>query len=282
MTVRRRLPASTISQDSCAALFRLGSLSLPASCSPVSKGTGQTGAPCGDLDFVCASDDCESGYCAAPSCRTGSCPTGQYCDPPSLGRVPGSRPASRCTYNAECDPSVVCRAGSCGAPLPDQSARPQDTDCVSGACISSRRARLLGRPAASRSPTVCPASAPPSAPATAATRPRPGSTSVVRLSAPGPESGNWEGSVCSDRWYPRLCEGRFDIPVSPGSQPRRFVGGARSSRALQRRAACISSTCGPMRMLKDVNPKQSGRTDPVASAVDGRVGGGRRRHTFRM
>lgn len=124
-----------ISNASCAALFRLGNLTLPASCSGVTQGTGQTGAPCGDLDFVCASDDCESDYCAAPSCRTVSCPTGQYCDPTSLGCLPGEPAGSSCTYNVECDPSIVCRAGSCGAPLPDQSACEQDTDCVSGACI---------------------------------------------------------------------------------------------------------------------------------------------------
>jgi hypothetical protein len=58
---------SDISAGSCGALFRLGNLTLPASCSDVAPGTGQTGAPCEDLDFVCASDDCESSYCAAPS-----------------------------------------------------------------------------------------------------------------------------------------------------------------------------------------------------------------------
>jgi hypothetical protein len=126
---------SDISAGSCAALFRLGNLTLPASCSDVAPGTGQTGAPCEDLDFVCASDDCESSYCAAPSCRTISCPTGQYCDPTSLGCLPGQPAGSSCMYNAECDPSIVCRAGSCGAPLPDQSACEQDTDCVRGACI---------------------------------------------------------------------------------------------------------------------------------------------------
>ena len=124
-----------ISNDSCAALFRLGNLTLPASCSNVTQGTGQTGAPCGDLDFTCASNDCESDYCAAPSCRTISCPIGQFCDPTSLGCLPGQPAGSNCTYNAECDPSVVCRAGICGAPLPAQSACDEDSDCISGACI---------------------------------------------------------------------------------------------------------------------------------------------------
>ena len=70
-----------IGLTSCAALFsNLGRLTTPPSCSAVTPGTGQTGAPCGDLDFVCASDDCESDYCAPPSCRTVICPAGQYCD----------------------------------------------------------------------------------------------------------------------------------------------------------------------------------------------------------
>jgi hypothetical protein len=133
-----------ISSASCAALFRLGNLTPPASCSGVTQGTGQTGAPCGDLDFVCASDDCESDYCAAPSCRTVSCPAGQYCDPTSLGCLPGQPTGSSCTYNAECDPSIVCRAGSCGAPLPDQSACEQDTDCTSGACIPLASDEITG------------------------------------------------------------------------------------------------------------------------------------------
>ena len=126
---------SDISADSCAALFHLGNVTLPVSCSDVVQGTGQAGTPCGDLDFVCASNDCESDYCAAPSCRTVSCPTGQYCDPTSLGCLPGRPAGSSCTYNAECDPSTVCRAGICGAPLPDQSPCEEDTDCISGACI---------------------------------------------------------------------------------------------------------------------------------------------------
>ena len=70
-----------IASTSCAALFSdLGRLTVPPSCNAATPGTGQTGAPCGDLDFVCASDDCESDYCAPPSCRTVLCPAGQYCD----------------------------------------------------------------------------------------------------------------------------------------------------------------------------------------------------------
>ena len=125
-----------IGLTSCAALFsNLGRLTTPPSCSAVTPGTGQTGAPCGDLDFVCASDDCESDYCAPPSCRTVICPAGQYCDPTSLACVPGQVAGAACTYNAECDPSIVCRAGNCGPPLPDGSTCTEDTDCTSGACL---------------------------------------------------------------------------------------------------------------------------------------------------
>lgn len=125
-----------IAAATCAELFsNLGRLIAPPSCSRVFVGTGQTGAPCGDLDFSCESDDCESDYCAPPSCRTVVCPAGQYCDTTSLGCVPGQAGGAACTFNAECDPSIVCRAGTCGAPLPDQSSCLEDTDCASGACL---------------------------------------------------------------------------------------------------------------------------------------------------
>ena len=70
-----------------------------------------------------------------PSCRTVVCPAGQYCDPTSLGCVSGQAAGATCTFNAACDPSIVCRTGICGAPLPDQSACMEDTDCASGACL---------------------------------------------------------------------------------------------------------------------------------------------------
>lgn len=125
-----------IAATSCAALFSdLGRLTTPVSCGAVIPGTGPTGAPCGNLDFVCESRDCESDYCAAPSCRTVTCPVGQYCDDTSLACAPGQPAGTACTYNAECDPSIVCRAGTCGAPLPDGSTCTEDTDCTSGACL---------------------------------------------------------------------------------------------------------------------------------------------------
>ncbi len=125
-----------IAAASCAALFsNLGRPTAPPSCSRVAVGTGQTGAACGDLDFYCQSDDCESQYCAPPSCRTVVCPGGQYCDPTSLGCLPGQAAGATCTFNAECDPSIVCRMGICGAPLADQSPCTEDTDCASGACL---------------------------------------------------------------------------------------------------------------------------------------------------
>jgi hypothetical protein len=127
-----------IAASSCTSLFSdYGRPTTPLSCGRVFVGTLQTGAPCGDLDFYCQSDACESGYCAAPSCRTVVCPAGQYCDATSLGCVPGQAAGASCASNAQCDPSIVCRAGTCGAPLPDQSACAVDTDCVSGACVPS-------------------------------------------------------------------------------------------------------------------------------------------------
>lgn len=125
-----------IATISCAALFsNLGRPTPPPSCGHLTPGTGQTGAPCGGLDFYCESDNCASDYCAPPSCRTVVCPAGQYCDPTTLGCVPGQTAGAPCSANAECDPSIVCRSGSCGAALPDQSACTQDTDCASGACL---------------------------------------------------------------------------------------------------------------------------------------------------
>jgi hypothetical protein len=125
-----------IAATSCAALFsNQGRATQPPSCNRVTAGTGQTGAACGDLDFYCASNDCESSYCAPPSCRSVFCPSGQYCDPTSLACVPGQMAGATCTYNAECDPSIVCRAGTCGAPLPDGSNCTGNTDCASGACL---------------------------------------------------------------------------------------------------------------------------------------------------
>jgi hypothetical protein len=125
-----------IAAVSCGALFaNLGRLSAPVSCSRVFVGTGQTGAPCGGLDFSCESDNCASDYCAPPSCRTVICPAGQYCDATSLGCVPGQAAGATCTSNAECDPSIVCRAATCGPPLPDQSPCVEDSDCTSGACL---------------------------------------------------------------------------------------------------------------------------------------------------
>jgi Dickkopf N-terminal cysteine-rich region len=124
-----------IGTASCAALFsNLGRLTQPPSCNRVTMGTGQTGAPCEDLDFYCESNDCE-GVCAAPSCRTVVCPTGQYCDSTSLACVPGQMAGATCTYNAECDPSIVCRAGTCGAPLPEGLMCTADSDCATGACL---------------------------------------------------------------------------------------------------------------------------------------------------
>jgi hypothetical protein len=150
-----------IAATSCTALFAAqGRPLVPRSCNRVAVGTGATGAACGDLDVYCQSSDCESGYCAPPSCRTVDCPAGQFCDPTSLDCVPGQAAGASCTFNGECDPSIVCRAGTCGAPLPDQSPCMADTDCASGACL----------PIASQtSGSVCSAPQPDGAPCTEAT-----------------------------------------------------------------------------------------------------------------
>ena len=185
-----------IAASSCSALFwDLGRLTTPPSCSAVIPGSGQTGAPCGDLDFVCASHDCESDYCAAPSCRTVTCPAGQYCEPASLACVPGQPLGATCTYNAECDPSIVCRAGTCGLRCQTDRSAPR-TQIVRAVPACRSRARPADRRAGRPNPTARPARAPANARAAGALRqfrvdpPRAdvhqvGLTCVLLLGAPG-------------------------------------------------------------------------------------------------
>jgi hypothetical protein len=125
-----------ISNASCAALLsNPGGVSVPPSCDRVIPGALPTGAACEDLDFACESHDCEE-TCAPPTCWPVLCPTGQYCDPGTVACVPGQAVGAKCFADDECDPSIVCRGGTCGAPLPDGSSCTKGTDCAHGACLS--------------------------------------------------------------------------------------------------------------------------------------------------
>jgi len=107
------------------------------SCPSVTRGLGQLGAVCEDLDFVCASSNClaSSGKCGPPRGCALPCADGQYCDPATSVCAPAKADGAACADNSECAPALVCRARACGAPLPDGSACSSSSDCANGSCV---------------------------------------------------------------------------------------------------------------------------------------------------
>lgn len=120
---------------SCADFFRYGRpvLSDP-SCNKVFTVVLEIGESCGDLDAYCESSDRESGYCVVRPCGKASCLDGQYCDPATNDCVPVKGGGASCSASAECDSSLGCHGGVCGAPPSIGAACAASMDCAQGSC----------------------------------------------------------------------------------------------------------------------------------------------------
>jgi hypothetical protein len=124
----------------CQKILANGSVGVAGpSCPDITRGTGQLGATCEDLDVICASSNClpSSGTCGPPRACPAACGAGQYCDEAAGGCTPVKTDGSTCSSNAECASPSVCRTGACGAPLSDGAACSTGTDCANGACVHS-------------------------------------------------------------------------------------------------------------------------------------------------
>ena len=104
------------------------------SCMYVERGTFPEGAACEDLDFICASGNCQ-GTCAPPRpCWNVVCDAGQYCDTALNACAPTKADGATCGSSIECGPPSVCVAGVCGPPLPEGAACTVGEECASAAC----------------------------------------------------------------------------------------------------------------------------------------------------
>ena len=107
------------------------------SCPSVTRGLGQPGATCEDLDFICASSNClpSSGTCGPPRGCAAPCTDGQYCEPATSACAPVKADGAACAEQLGMRALLVCRARVCGAPLPDGSACSSSSDCANGSCV---------------------------------------------------------------------------------------------------------------------------------------------------
>ncbi len=121
---------------SCAVTFGHGDPRIAPSCAVVTRGAGQLGAPCEDLDLACESANClpSSGTCGPPRACPATCGAGQYCDEAAGGCTAATPEGGPCWSSLQCSPSV-CYAGSCSPRQPDGTVCLADDDCLSGSCV---------------------------------------------------------------------------------------------------------------------------------------------------
>src|SRR5450432_889466 len=117
-------------QQGCPAVFdpTFGRLVV---CGDVFPGARPLGAPCEDLDFICASGDCE-GTCVErpPGCAPMSCTPDQFCVNPVMGCQPRAALGAACG-SIECAVGLTCATGAtCATPLPDGQPCSSSIDCA--------------------------------------------------------------------------------------------------------------------------------------------------------
>jgi hypothetical protein len=137
-------------QQSCSAVFEpaLGRLVV---CGDVFPGARPLGAVCEDLDFICASGDCE-GTCVErpPGCASMSCASDQVCVDSVVGCQPRAALNAACR-SGQCDIGLTCTTGrTCATPLPDGQRCSSFIDCAHTCTTNS-----TGPPAGVCRPGIC-------------------------------------------------------------------------------------------------------------------------------
>lgn len=123
---------------SCAVVFGHPEASaVPPSCLVVTRGAGQLGAVCEDLDLACESANClpSSGTCGPPRACPAACDAGQYCAEAAGGCTAAKPDGAACSLSLECVSPSVCYAGSCSPQQPDGTVCLADDNCLSGSCV---------------------------------------------------------------------------------------------------------------------------------------------------
>jgi hypothetical protein len=115
----------------CSAIFepRYGHL---VACGDVFPGALPLGGACEDLDFICASGDCE-GVCAerAPGCAALSCAPDQFCVSGATGCQPRAGLGESCATTPCADGLTCASTQACAAQQPDGQPCRFPSDCVS-------------------------------------------------------------------------------------------------------------------------------------------------------
>ena len=120
----------------CPDLLVVGKNVLAPSCFLVSRGAGEIGTTCEDLDVVCRSSNCDIsvGTCApTPGCST-VCGIDQYCDTTAQVCATWKAQGAACAGGVECAPPLACLAGVCAPPQGGGATCTVADDCLSGAC----------------------------------------------------------------------------------------------------------------------------------------------------
>jgi hypothetical protein len=122
---------------SCAVAFGHTAPSIAPSCAAVTRGAGQLGAPCEDLDLACESANClgTTGLCGPPRVCPAACDAGLYCAEAAGGCTAAKPDGGACSLSLECTSPSICYAGSCGPKQPDGTVCLADDNCLSGACV---------------------------------------------------------------------------------------------------------------------------------------------------
>ena len=125
-----------IKATACADLLVVGKNVLAPSCFLISRGTGEIGATCEDLDVVCRSSNCDIsvGTCGPTRGCSTVCGINQYCDTTAQVCATWKAQGAACASGVECAPPLACLAGVCAPPQSGGAACTVADDCLSGAC----------------------------------------------------------------------------------------------------------------------------------------------------
>ena len=102
----------------------------------VSRGAGEIGTTCEDLDVVCRSSNCDIsvGTCGPTRGCSTVCGIDEFCDMTTQACATWKAQGASCTSAVECAPPLACLAGVCAPPQGGGAACTVADDCLSGAC----------------------------------------------------------------------------------------------------------------------------------------------------